>query len=61
MNRALLEKNLVIVLFILVMIVFSLAERDSKKIEKFYTASKLIQEGSNLATTEITGNTSLRN
>jgi hypothetical protein len=31
MKKATLEKNIVILLFILVMIVFSLAEKDSKK------------------------------
>jgi hypothetical protein len=31
MNKANIEKNIVILLFILVMIVFSLAENDSKK------------------------------
>ena len=39
MKRALTERNLVVVLFILVLIVFSFAERDSKKLDRFYTNS----------------------
>ena len=39
MNRKkiLLEKSLVVVLFVSVMVVFSLAERDSKKLVELYT------------------------
>ena len=37
MKRALVEKNLVVVLFILVLIVFSFAERDSKKLDHLYS------------------------
>ena len=49
MNRAALEKNLAIVLFVLVLVVFSLAERDSKKMDQMYTASQLVKEGTKLA------------
>jgi hypothetical protein len=37
MKRALVERTLVVVLFVLVLIVFSFAERDSKKLERLYT------------------------
>jgi hypothetical protein len=36
MNRTLIERYLVVILFFLVMIVFSLAERDSKKLQQVY-------------------------
>lgn len=37
MKRVLVERTLVVVLFVLVLIVFSFAERDSKKLERLYT------------------------
>jgi hypothetical protein len=37
MKRILSEKNLVVVLFVLVLITFSLAQEDTKKIEKMYS------------------------
>jgi len=49
MKRALLERNLVIVLFVLVLVVFSFAERDSKKLEKIYTAATLLKNGTDIA------------
>lgn len=49
MNRAALEKNLATVLFVIVLVVFSFAQRDSKKMEQMYTASQLIKKGSNIA------------
>ena len=36
MKRILSEKNLVVVLFVMVLVIFSLAQEDSKKIEKMY-------------------------
>ncbi|MBD0278458.1 MAG: hypothetical protein ICV81_10920 [Flavisolibacter sp.] len=39
MKKAFAERNLVVILFIIVMIVFSFAQRDSKKIEKLYSAA----------------------
>lgn len=36
MNRALLERNVAAVLFVLVLVVFSFAERDTKKITRLY-------------------------
>ena len=50
MRAILSERNLVIVLFVMVLITFSLAQEDSKKMEKMYTgvnastASTLIVE-----------------
>ena len=49
MKRALLERNLVVVLFVLVLVTFSFAERDSKKLEKIYSASELLKKGSDIA------------
>jgi hypothetical protein len=44
MKRALFEKYLVVILFFLVMIVFSMAERDSKKLQQVYgTAATTIE------------------
>lgn len=37
MRSILSEKNLVVVLFIMVLVIFSLAQEDSKKMEKMYT------------------------
>jgi len=43
MKRTTVERNIVVLLFIAVITVFSLAERDTKKIEKLYTAN--VQKG----------------
>lgn len=37
MKRAVVERNIVVALFILVLIAFSLAEKDSKKLDQLYT------------------------
>jgi hypothetical protein len=39
MRKFLSEKNIVIVLFVLVLITFSLAQEDSKKMERLYTGA----------------------
>lgn len=39
MKAILSEKNLVVVLFVMVLITFSLAQEDSKKMEKMYTGA----------------------
>jgi hypothetical protein len=39
MKKAILERNLVVILFVLVLVVFSLAERDSKKLQRIYNSS----------------------
>ena len=44
MNKKGIERNLVVLLFVLVLVVFSFAERDSKKIEKLYTTAQLLKE-----------------
>jgi hypothetical protein len=36
MRKILHERNLVVVLFVMVIVTFSLAQRDSKKLEKIY-------------------------
>ncbi len=38
MKKAVAEKNIVIVLFITVLVIFSMAERDSKKLARLYNA-----------------------
>ncbi len=43
MNRTIVERNLVALLFVAVLITFSFAERDSKKLDKLYT--KVIKAG----------------
>jgi hypothetical protein len=40
MKAILSERNLVIVLFVMVLITFSLAQEDSKKMEKMFTGSQ---------------------
>jgi hypothetical protein len=46
MTKKGIERNLVALLFVLVLIVFSFAERDSKKIERLYTTAQLLKESS---------------
>jgi len=46
MKRVFLEKNLVIVLFVLVLITFSFAHRDSKKLSQLY--STVVEAGKKL-------------
>ncbi|MGE5519655.1 MAG: hypothetical protein ACM3VS_06990 [Candidatus Dadabacteria bacterium] len=46
MKKIFAEKNIVVILFIIVLIAFSFAERDSKKLEKLYTGSELVQNSS---------------
>ena len=42
MKRILSEKNLVVVLFVMVLITFSLAQEDSKKMEKMYSGATTV-------------------
>jgi hypothetical protein len=45
MKRSLIERNLVVLLFVAVLITFSFAQRDSKKMEqKVYTATEILQK-----------------
>lgn len=62
MKKILQEKNIVIVLFILVLITFSFAHRDSKKLSQFY--STVIEAGKKIlakTTTEKSSNLSTAN
>jgi len=38
MKRALVERNIVVVLFVIVLVVFSFAERDTRKLIEFYNS-----------------------
>ena len=42
MKRILSERNLVVVLFVMVLITFSLAQEDSKKMEKMYSGGTTV-------------------
>jgi hypothetical protein len=44
MKRTLVERNIVAVLFVLVLVTFSMAQRDSKKIERIYTVTELVRQ-----------------
>ena len=46
MKRILSEKNLVVVLFVMVLITFSLAQEDTKKIEKMYSGGTSVTASS---------------
>ena len=46
MNKKGIERNIVVLLFVLVLIVFSFAERDSKKLERLYTTAQLLKQSS---------------
>ncbi|RYF86010.1 MAG: hypothetical protein EON98_04955 [Chitinophagaceae bacterium] len=46
MNKKGIERNIVVLLFVLVLVVFSFAERDSRKLEKLYTTAQLLQNSS---------------
>jgi len=39
MKRAVVERNIAVVLFALVLVIFSFAERDSKKLKQLYTVA----------------------
>ena len=49
MKAILSEKNLVIVLFVMVLVTFSLAQEDSKKMEKMFTGAHSATASSLLA------------
>ena len=46
MNKKGIERNIVVLLFVLVLVVFSFAERDSKKLERLYITAQLIKQSS---------------
>jgi len=43
MKRAIVERNIVVVLFILVLVIFSFAQRDSKQLARLYTATNAVK------------------
>jgi|GEM_PF-2004321 len=47
MKRAVFERNLVVFLFVLVLVVFSFAERDSRKLKQVYNTTVLLKKSSN--------------
>ena len=44
MNKEGLERNIVVLLFVLVLVIFSFAERDSRKLERLYTTAQLLKK-----------------
>ncbi|HZH63359.1 MAG TPA: hypothetical protein VEY10_00615 [Flavisolibacter sp.] len=50
MNKQEIEKKFAVLLFALVLIIFSLAERDSKKLERLYTTAQLLKKSPSLLT-----------
>lgn len=46
MKKEGLERNLVVLLFVMVLIVFSFADRDSKRLDRIYTTAQLLKQGS---------------
>ena len=46
MSKKGIERNTAAVLFVLVLVVFSFAERDSKKLERLYTTAQLLKKNS---------------
>jgi hypothetical protein len=55
MKRNGFEKTLVILLFFLVLLAFSFAERDSRKLDKLYKTATLINKHSGVSGTVQTG------
>jgi hypothetical protein len=56
MKRVILERNIAVILFILVLIVFSFADRDSKKLDQLYKRTESfepIKKNSNKAASEL--------
>lgn len=44
MNKKGIERNIIALLFILVLVAFSFAQRDSEKLEKLYTTAHLLKK-----------------
>jgi hypothetical protein len=53
MKRKGIEKSLVILLFVLVLVVFSFAERDSKKLDRLYKTAQLLQKNEGTPTVHV--------
>ena len=49
MKRAILERNLVVILFIMVLIAFSFADRDSKKLDSLYKVASNLKKKTDVA------------
>lgn len=54
MKRAILERNFVVVLFVLVIVIFSFAERDTQKLIEKYNAVNIVEVNINTAKTDFT-------
>lgn len=52
MKRKGIEKSLVILLFVLVLVLFSFAERDSKKLDRLYKTAQLLQKNERTPTVQ---------
>lgn len=48
MNKKGLERNIAVFLFVLVLVAFSFAERDSKKLERLYTSAQLLEKNAHM-------------
>jgi hypothetical protein len=44
MNRNGIERNLVVFLFVMVLVIFSFAQRDTQKLDRLYKTATLIQK-----------------
>lgn len=53
MTRQGLEKGLVALLFVMVLVVFSFAERDAKKIERLYTTAQALKKSSHPPSSDV--------
>lgn len=53
MNRKRIERNLVVLLFVMVLVVFSLAQRDTQKLDKLYKTASLMQKKKTIHTVQI--------
>ncbi len=49
MNRTMVERNVVVLLFLFVLILFSFAQKDTQKLEKLYTEKAKIKTGDKLS------------
>jgi hypothetical protein len=58
-KKAFNERNLVIILFVMVLVAFSFAQRESKKIEKLYLGFKIHTSFPQSTAADKTGNTKI--
>ncbi|HEV7332927.1 MAG TPA: hypothetical protein VGN63_17940 [Flavisolibacter sp.] len=52
MNRNGIERNLVVLLFVMVLVVFSFAQRDTQKLDRLYKTTHLIQKNKPVQTVQ---------